>query len=313
MKTWRIARAVQLALVLFGLVACGGGSVGPTEEMEAHELQDTSHGVGLPPTSSKYVRLEGKWVPSRTGGNQAEHNATRRALESFFNACNMVRESRGVDRQPSLSADVLDVIGTFVEENWYDAQTGAARRHTYLTTVDLTDVGPAFVENRAPDCLAHRVNVSEDVQIWRHDGPYKYLFEDVGNHKRLTRRRMTDPDDLAWRRLPTNLALRERHNIAGSYCRDNVPVRISVGVIHACVMEPDADIRFRNLSMSLRYVLDTGIDQLDLTATYSTVDRIGFGRFAFAPVDELPVLRPEDEYVEVPDDPVPEEKAVPRH
>jgi hypothetical protein len=54
-------------------------------------------------------------------------------------------------------------------------------------------------------------------------------------------------------------------------------------------MEPDADIRFRNLSMSLHHIHDTGVDQLEMTATYSTVDRISFRNFAFTPVD--PVAR----------------------
>jgi hypothetical protein len=75
----------------------------------------------------------------------------------------------------------------------------------------------------------------------------------------------------------------------------------------ACLMEPDPDITFRILSMPLHLLVDYGVDELELTATYATTDRSAFRSFPYSPIDQIPVLGPQDEYREVPD-PLPQEE-----
>jgi hypothetical protein len=251
--------------------------------------------------SSRYARLEGR---ARLLTDAAGRSLLRMTFETGLLAfCNDLRETYGQPRQV-FPTSVLQEMERVVEENMYDAATGAARKVRYeLASVTLTDLQAAGVAGRAPDCLAYTVHRPVNTTIWGSDGyRYEIRLGAAGSPGTARRSRMNHPDDLGWRVLPVDLSAQPRRTIAGASCRDFPTVTQALGgVTEQCRMEPNDEIVFRALPLVLRDVTVTGVqngmpssisEEYTLTATTVTTNRTGFGEWGNQPVDTLPTLPP---------------------
>jgi hypothetical protein len=200
----------------------------------------------------------------RGGRRLLSDPAGRSALRVLFETsllalCNDLRQAYGEARQ-DLPASVLETMDVFVEENMYDAATGAARKVRYgPTMVSLTDFTVAV--GRAPDCLACTVHEPVHTTIWGSDGyRYEVRLGSPGSRDSAIRFRMGHPDDLNWRVLPVDLSLQPRRTIAGATCRDFPTIALGAGaIIDQCRLEPNDDVVFRVLPLVLRDVTVNGV------------------------------------------------------
>lgn len=297
-STTRMALACALA---FQVAACGGGGADPGNDAEETAAPPAAINASLPPISHRYVRLEGR---ARLLSDPAGRSFIRWLFETgALSLCNELREVYGQPRQV-FPASVLEAMDNVVEENMYDAATGAARSVRYgPASITLTDREPAAAAGRAPDCLAHTVQQPVRTTIWSSDGyRYEIRLGSPGSAGTARRFSMGHPDDLNWRVLPTDLSAQPRRTIAGASCRDFPVVEQALGgVTEQCRLEPDDNIVFRNLPLVLRDVTLTAMqngastaasEEHTLTATRVSTDRTGFGEWADQPVDTLPALPP---------------------
>jgi len=294
MRVITSARALASVLALH-LTACGGGGGDPGAGNQQN-APAASPG-NLPSITSRYVRLEGR---ARLLSDPAGRSALRFLFEtSILALCNDFRESYGEARQ-AIPASVLEAMDLVVEENMYDAATGAARKVHRRTMISLTDFPVAV--NRAPDCLAYTVHQPVYTTIWGSDGyRYEIRLGAPGSADSAIRFLMGHPDDLNWRVSPVDLSM-PRRTIAGASCRD-VPTVTPGGsaIIDQCRLEPNDDIVFRVLPLALRDVTvnatlngvpTASSEEFTLTATSATTDRSRFGDWSNGPVDALPALPP---------------------
>jgi len=296
-------RRLLVAVAAASVMGCGGGQGGIGVDVPSTSTDDppAASSSGLPPVSSRYVRYEGK---VQRFGNPAAPTMFRAAFERLFDSCNFLRQMYGQPTQlfSDFPEQVLMEMDRFAEEAMYDAATGIGRMVQYQrATIDLTDYSQALDAERAPDCLQHAVRRRVQTTIWGSDG-HQYSFS--GDSPDLAdsagRSLYVFPDALSWRRLPEADAWGSRQ-IAGHECRVAPRLHVLVGFVDTCRLDPDGDIAFRNLPISLEEVQYFGTDNGEptestdvttLTPVEVTFDRSRFGRWAGIPLDRFPELAP---------------------
>lgn len=184
----------------------------------------------------------------------------------------------------------------------YDAATGAGREVRYRAAVELSDLAAAMSASppRAPDCLMYSVHQMVQTRIWGRDG---YYYEISGPSVDLAgsviRTPMKYPTDVNWGRVPAEqYEQRPVRMIQGWACHQAPTVKLADLHFDHCHLDPDGDIVFRNLPLSLDQVTHMGVrdgvaaEELSSRATRVSFDRADFGRWSDVPLDQLPELEP---------------------
>lgn len=303
MKSWidsttRSRRWLSLVAMAAAVAACGGGG-GTTAGGVSGGGDSTGNGggsdgpvAGLPNVPSGYVRYQ---VSFRRASDPEGKGPGEALLEEMIRACNEMRVAAGADAQ-QVSIASPHSLDEYVEEEMYDARTGAGRkerRRTLLNTKARQPAGPGL----PPDCTGWPTYVLRETDITARDGT-RYLISYDANETPVKIRHVppaaTPPSGIVeWGADWTG------KTIAGAKC---IELPADFGGLpkgwSRCNWDIYRDIRVRNLPLALEEVRNTAGLLYHRIADYTTTRRENFlGGWDSREVDWLPEGVPIEEHV----------------